>query len=78
MPGPTTLAYEMNKSSAALPFDEEFVLRWPYDQSPVKNRRFEIVRGDGTKVRGVTDAQGKTGLQKSLFVENTSLRILPE
>ena len=51
---------------------------WPYDQSPVKNRRFEIVRGDGTKVRGVTDAQGKTGLQKSLFIENTSLRILPE
>ncbi len=78
MPGPTTLAYEMNRSSAVLPFDEEFVLRWPYDKSPVKNRRFEIVRGDGTKVRGMTDAQGKTGLQKSLFVENTSLRILPE
>ncbi|NQE49615.1 type VI secretion system Vgr family protein [Herbaspirillum rubrisubalbicans] len=78
MPGPATLAHEMNKFPDQMPFDEEFVLKWPYDQSPVKNRRFEIIRGDGTKIRGVTDDSGKTGLQKSLFAENTSLRLLPE
>ncbi|WP_157845665.1 hypothetical protein [Herbaspirillum huttiense] len=75
---PATLAHEMNKFPDTMPFDEEFVLKWPYDQSPVKNRRFEIIRGDGSKIRGVTDDSGKTGLQKSLFAENTSLRLLPE
>jgi type VI secretion system secreted protein VgrG len=76
--GPTNLAYDMNKWPGSAPFDEEFVLRWPYDESPVENRRFEIVRGDGTLVRGTTDQNGKTGLQKGQFIENLIFRLLPE
>jgi uncharacterized protein (DUF2345 family) len=76
--GPTNLAYEMNKWPQPTSFDEDLVLRWPYDQTPVSNRKFEIVRGDGSVVRGVTDSQGKTGLQKSQFMESISFRLLPE
>ncbi len=75
---PTTLAYDMNKWPGSAPFDEEFVLRWPYDDTPVANRRFEIVRGDGTVVRGTTDQSGRTGLQKGQFIENLIFRLLPE
>ena len=78
MPGPMTIAYDMNTCPKPAPFDEEIVLHWPYDKSPVQNRRFEFTRGDGSTLQGVTDAQGKTGLQKSQFLENLSFRLLPE
>ena len=48
-----------------------------YDK-PIAHRRFEIVRGDGTTVRGHTDANGRTGLQKSDFLEQIRLRLLDE
>jgi len=76
--GPTNLAYEMNAMKGDANFDELFVLRWPYDDTPVTNRKFEIVRGDGSVVRGVTDAKGETGLQKSTFIESLKFRLLPE
>jgi uncharacterized protein (DUF2345 family) len=76
--GPTNLAYEMNAMKGDANFDELFVLRWPYDDTPVANRKFEIVRGDGSVVRGVTDAKGATGLQKSTFIESLKFRLLPE
>ncbi len=75
---PTNLGYDMNKWPGSLPFDEEIIVRWPYDDSPVPNRRFEIVRGDGSVVRGSTDKEGRTGLQKSQFMENLIFRLLPE
>lgn len=75
---PTTLAYEMNAAAAPADFDEIFVLRWPCDDMPVKNRKYEIVRGDGTVVRGVTNQNGETGLQKSSFSELLKFRLLPE
>lgn len=59
-------------------YDEEYVLRWPYDNAPVKNRKFEVLRHDGGKIRGQTDAEGRTGLLKGVFTENVRLRILPE
>ena len=59
-------------------YDEEYVLRWPYDNAPVKNRKFEVLRQHGGKIRGQTDAEGKTGLQKGVFAENVRLKILPE
>jgi type VI secretion system secreted protein VgrG len=58
--------------------DEELVLRWPIDDKPVASRKFEILRADGSMIRGVTDAAGKTGLQKSDFVEQIQMRLLPE
>ncbi|MES2316882.1 MAG: type VI secretion system Vgr family protein [Pseudomonadota bacterium] len=76
--GPTNLAYDMNAMKGDANFDELFVLRWPYDDTPVANRKYEIVRGDGSVVRGVTDAKGETGLQKSTFIESLKFRLLPE
>ena len=76
--GPTNLAYEMNAMKGDANFDEVFVLRWPYDDTPVAHRKYEIVRGDGSVVRGVTDANGETGLQKSTFIESLKFRLLPE
>ncbi|MBA3597386.1 MAG: type VI secretion system tip protein VgrG [Methylibium sp.] len=76
--GPQTYAQGMNAWPQATPLDEQYELRWPYDGSPLKNRAFEIVRGDGSVIRGVTDANGKTGLQKSQFVEALCFRLMPE
>ena len=59
-------------------FDEELVLKWPYDDSPVANRRFVLMRADGAKIHGTTDANGRTGLQKSLLMEALELRLEPE
>jgi type VI secretion system secreted protein VgrG len=72
------MAYEMNSMPGPSKFDEEVVIRWPFDDKPVANRKFEIDRGDGSVVRGVTDAAGKTGLQKSQFMEAMDIKLLPE
>ena len=76
--GPETYSQGMNAWPKATPFDEQYTLRWPYDDLPVRNRAFEILRGDGTVIRGKTDASGKTGLQKSQFIEALSFRLMPE
>jgi type VI secretion system VgrG family protein len=75
--GPTSLSREMNTWPTTA-FDEELNLLWPHDDSPVANRRFEIERSDGSIIRGTTDANGKTGLQKSDFLEEVRLRLLEE
>ena len=75
--GPTSLSKEMN-SWPSSDFDEEFILRWPFDEKPVKNQRFLITRGDGSEIRGCTDDQGRTGLQRSVFTEDVRLTLLPE
>jgi type VI secretion system secreted protein VgrG len=56
-------------------FDEHFALTWPFDGAPVANRKFSITREDGTVIHGITDAEGKTDLQRSLLVECMQLRI---
>ena len=76
--GPSNMAYEMNAMPGLSKFDEEVVIRWPFDDKPVANRKFEIVRGDGSVIKGVTDAAGRTGLQKSQFMESMDIKLLPE
>ncbi|QPC32347.1 type VI secretion system tip protein VgrG [Caldimonas thermodepolymerans] len=76
--GPSTVAAELNAWPGPLPLDEEFKLVWPFDETPVVGRRFEITRQDGTTVRGVTDAHGRSGLQRSLLPEGVGLRMLDE
>ena len=76
--GASNMAYEMNKMPKQANFDEEVVIRWPFDGRPVVGRKFEIVRGDGSVIRGVTDAAGRTGLQKSQFMESLDIKLLPE
>lgn len=78
MVGPGTYAQAMNAMPGPSNFDEDLILTWPFDGMPVVNRRFEIKRGDGSMIRGLTDATGKTGLQKSDFPEALSFRLLPE
>jgi len=75
--GPASLAAAMNRWSSS-DYDEGFVLRWPFDEEPIRNRRFELTRRDGSKLRGHTDEQGRTDLQKSAFVENLDFKVLPE
>ncbi|MEO7065628.1 MAG: type VI secretion system Vgr family protein, partial [Rhodanobacter sp.] len=75
--GGTHLSREMNAWDTPK-FDEELALRWPYDQSPIANRKFELTRADGAKMQGMTDANGRTGLQKSLLLEGVVLKLLPE
>ena len=78
MKGGSTVSRDMNRMPGPLPFDEEHVLTWPFDGKPVVNQRFEITRGDGTVIRGATDGSGKTGLQKSQFMEALILKLLDE
>ncbi|MCA8089455.1 type VI secretion system tip protein VgrG [Burkholderia anthina] len=75
--GPSSLAESMNTWKHAN-FDEEFVVKWPYSGKPVANRRYSIIRDDGSVIRGVTDAEGRAGLQRTLFAEGMRLRIDPE
>ncbi|MGS1003324.1 type VI secretion system Vgr family protein [Burkholderia glumae] len=75
--GPSSLGESMNTWKHAN-FDEEFVIRWPYSGKPVANRKYSILREDGSVIRGVTDTEGKTELQKTLFAEGLRLRIDPE
>jgi type VI secretion system secreted protein VgrG len=72
--GPSSLAESMNTWKHAN-FDEEFALQWPFDGKPVANRKFSIIREDGSVLQGVTDANGKTGLQKSIFADGVRLRL---
>jgi len=72
--GKTSLAESVNARAHAK-FDEHFVVTWPFDETPVANRKFSITREDGTVIRGMTDAEGKVDLQKSLFVEGMQLRV---
>jgi type VI secretion system secreted protein VgrG len=73
--GPTNLAYDMNKWPK-VNFDEEFVIQHQGSGKPMANRKFEIAREDGTVIRGITDGEGKTGLQKSQFLGEIALKFL--
>jgi len=75
--GPTSLGHEMNTWKHAN-FGEQFVLRRMFDDKPMAHRQFKVIRADGSVITGVTDAEGRTGLQKSLFTEGVQLIMSPE
>jgi len=75
--GPASLGQSMNTWKHAK-LDEEFRLTWPHDGLPMVNRKFSIIREDGSVIRGVSDAAGNTGLQKSIFADGLRLRLDPE
>jgi type VI secretion system secreted protein VgrG len=74
--GPTSLSRAMN-TWPQTSFDEEFVLTYQHNGEPVANRRFEIKREDGSIIRGASNAEGRTGLQKSLFLGKVTIKLLP-
>ena len=75
--GPSSLGESMNGWKHAK-FDEEFVMKWPFDDAPVQDRKFTVLHPDGSVVAGVTDSSGSTGLQKSLFTDELRLHVDPE
>jgi uncharacterized protein (DUF2345 family) len=72
--GPAHLSREMNQWPEGR-FDKEIVL-YNNTGDPIADRRFEIVRHDGARIHGVTDAQGRTGLQKSQFLGGYTFRLM--
>ena len=50
-------------------------LRLPTGEA-APNRKFEILREDGAIIRGVSDANGRTGLQKSQFIGRFTISII--
>ena len=75
--GPTTYARAMN-SWPDMPLDEQFILRHQATGEPMANRRFQIMRSDGSIILGRTDAQGRTGVQKSSLSEPLKFKYLPD
>ena len=57
-------------------FDDAYVIRNPATGEPLINSAVEITRGDGSKLKVMTDAAGKTPIQKSDLLENIKIRLL--
>ncbi|WP_205965730.1 hypothetical protein [Paraburkholderia guartelaensis] len=66
--GHSSLAETVNNGKYA-PFDDEYTLKWVY------NQKFSIIRDDGSVIQGSTDAAGKTGLQHGQAAESLRLRL---
>lgn len=73
--GPATISQQMNSWEQSK-FDDPFVVRNPATGQPIANCWVEIERADGSKLKVKTDAQGKTPVQRSEFVEGITLRVL--
>jgi type VI secretion system secreted protein VgrG len=73
--GPSSVSREMN-TWATSKFDEEFILELD-NGKPATNQTFEIHREDGVIIRGKSDANGRTGLQKSQFIGALAVLIKP-
>ncbi|WP_312540323.1 type VI secretion system Vgr family protein [Achromobacter mucicolens] len=65
--GPASLSTSLNHWDKA-PFDDDFVAYLP-DGSPAAFERYELVRADGTRIPGTTDANGRLQMQKGLSPE---------
>ncbi|MEJ2655462.1 MAG: hypothetical protein P8Z69_09240 [Acidihalobacter sp.] len=58
-------------------FNDHFQVHYP-DGRPAANRAYELIRADGAKIRGVTDADGTITLQNSIGPEGVNIRFLDE
>jgi type VI secretion system secreted protein VgrG len=58
-------------------FNVPYVLHDKISGELLRNHPYEIARGDGSIIKGMTDAEGKTSVQKSDDVETVLIRILP-
>ncbi|MGT2491019.1 hypothetical protein ACU4GD_11995 [Cupriavidus basilensis] len=57
-------------------FNDPYVLWNKVTGEVLKHQSYEIVREDGTRIKGMTDAMGRTALQKSHDVETVVIRVL--
>jgi type VI secretion system secreted protein VgrG len=72
---PKSLALASNEMKKGH-FDQTPILRDL--EGPLANRKFELMREDGTIIRGVTDAEGRMPIQKGIDMATAKLRILGE
>ncbi len=75
--GPSSLAQQMN-SLPKTAFDDPYVLRSKITGEALKHQRYEIVREDGSRIRGISDDKGRTTVQKSHDIEPVVIRVLPQ
>ncbi|WP_434516413.1 DUF2345 domain-containing protein [Dechloromonas sp. ARDL1] len=73
--GPTSLSREMNTWPKTT-FDDAYLIRNPATGEPLANTAVEITRGDGSKLKVMTDAAGKTPIQKSDLLEIIKISLL--
>ncbi len=73
--GPGSVAEHMNSLDKPA-FNDKYLLRDRITGDPLKNHPYEIVRGDGTRLTGVTDEFGHTTEQKSNDIETMVIRAL--
>ncbi|EGY61354.1 type VI secretion system Vgr family protein [Neisseria sp. GT4A_CT1] len=75
--GPQSLSHMFNDMPKSK-FDQEVIVT-TLNGSPIANRRFVLTRADGTKIRGTTDANGSTGIQRNdSTMEKFTLTLLPK
>ena len=72
--GPTSLARQMNTWPATR--FEKMVTVHLHNGTPARNRRFELIREDGSIMRGTTNSAGEIGLQKSDLAGRYRITIL--
>jgi type VI secretion system secreted protein VgrG len=78
--GPATMAAELPTFESASP-DQKFVLKYgAHDDEPLiaANRRFEIDMTDGSTLKGISDAAGKTEVLQRDAMHIAAIRILTD
>lgn len=78
--GPATLATELPVFDSGTP-DQKFVLKYgAHGADPVAaaNRHYEIEMSDGSTLKGISDAAGKTGLLERDAMQIARIRILSD
>jgi len=78
--GPATMATELPAFESGSP-DQKFVLKYGAhgdDAVPAANRRFEIEMSDGSTLKGMSDAAGKTDLLERDAMHIAHIRILTD
>ncbi|WP_321890117.1 type VI secretion system Vgr family protein [Paraburkholderia bannensis] len=73
--GPSSIAEHMN-SLPQTKFNDPYVLRDRITGDVLKNHPYELVRGDGTRLTGMTNELGQVPEQKSQDIESVMLRAL--
>ncbi|WJF92075.1 type VI secretion system tip protein VgrG [Paraburkholderia bonniea] len=73
--GPASLAQHLN-SLPKTAFNDPYVIRNKITGEALQHQSYEIVRQDGTRIKGITDDMGRTSVQKSHDIENIVIRIL--
>ncbi|WP_342704805.1 type VI secretion system tip protein VgrG [Burkholderia arboris] len=73
--GPSSIAQHMN-SLPQTKFNDPYVLRDRISGEVLKNHPYELIRGDGTRLTGMTNELGHVAEQKSEDIEKLAVRAL--